>query len=314
MSTDETKEMPGLARRWRELAAPRGAAEARLVQRGEALVRRGAVEDLRIVPGKITATVRDERGGPCDVALRWPVAEEESWGAAVEVLSDELRFTAALLDHVLPEDLVDRLAGTGVALAPEPDELLVRCSCDGEASRCRHLVATFTALATLVERDPSQLLLLRGRDPERLLREVRAAESGVPRGPAGVDPDRGLEEPAGDLDRIRLHPAPAEEPAALFLHLADPPGVDDASEFVAIIERAAAGAWRLAAGEGAAMAEEELLLAELRGLRVASAPSLAAALGRGEEEVRDELDRLFERGLVLRTGSGERARYRASSS
>jgi hypothetical protein len=80
---------------------------------------------------------------------------------------------------------------------------------------------------------------------------------------------------------------------------------------VRTIERAAAGAWRLAAGEGAAAADEELLLAELRGQRVGTAASLADALGRDADEIRAELDRLFEEGTVMRTGSGDRARYRA---
>jgi predicted ArsR family transcriptional regulator len=44
-----------------------------------------------------------------------------------------------------------------------------------------------------------------------------------------------------------------------------------------------------------------------------SAGQLAEALGRDPEEVRGELDRLYADGAVLRTGSGERARYRAAA-
>jgi predicted ArsR family transcriptional regulator len=89
--------------------------------------------------------------------------------------------------------------------------------------------------------------------------------------------------------------------------------VDDRA-LAAIIERAAAGAWRLAAGDGAAAADEELLLTELRAQRVATATALATALGRDAATVRAQLDELYEQGAVLRTGSGERTRYRAAAS
>jgi len=80
-----------------------------------------------------------------------------------------------------------------------------------------------------------------------------------------------------------------------------------------LVERASATAWRLAAGDGAEAADEEALLAELRAQRVATVDSLAAALGRDAALVRGVLDQLYAQGTVLRTGSGERTRYRASS-
>ena len=305
----------GWGQRWVELVAPSTPSRARSLQRGQAIARRGGVDDLRVVPGRVSATVRDDRLASCRVELRWPTPDEDAWRGAVEALSDELRFTAALLDGDLPEDLGERLAHTGVALVPEPDEVEIRCSCDDVETLCRHAVALVSAFGVLVDRDPYLLLLLRGRDRDRLLREVRSPEPSAAATTAeGIDPGRGLEAVAGDLEAVRLHPEPVEDAAALFLHLGDPPAVDDPSEFAAIIERTATAAWRLAAGEGPAVAEEELLLSELRAQRVASVSSLADALGRDIGEVQEELDRLFSEGAVLRTGTGDRARYRAATS
>jgi hypothetical protein len=151
-----------------------------------------------------------------------------------------------------------------------------------------------------------------GGPGDEVLRLVRTGPGHEPV-VSGVDPSGRLEPARGDLDAIELRPTPVADPAAAFSRLGPPPGVADPRPIEAIIARAAAGAWRLAAGEGAEAADEELLLTQLRAQRVASAASLADALGRDEAEVRDHLDRLFDDGVVLRTGSGERARYRAAA-
>jgi hypothetical protein len=300
-------------RRWQELLERAGPSHARRVQRGQALARRGSVEDLRIEPGVVSGVVREDRTAPYRVELLWPPPDDAAWDAAIGALSAELRFTAALLDGQLPEGIDEILAAAGVHVIPEPGDLDLRCTCTERVRLCRHVAAVHSAAGALVDRDPFLLLTLRGRNRDALLRALRSERGGGDPSSLGegLDLSRGLYEAHGDLDAVPLHPAPVDEPAALFHRLGEPPGVDDVRPLVRTIERAAAGAWRLAAGEGSAAADEELLLAELRAQRVGTVGSLAEALGRDEDEVRSELDRLFEEGAVMRTGSGERARYRA---
>jgi hypothetical protein len=300
--------------RWLEVLDEAGPAASRHIQRGQALARRGAVEDLAVEPGTIVGSVPEDRARPLRVELAVPLASDEAWEAAIDALAGELRFTAALLEGDLPHDLHAALTDAGVVLFPGRNEIVPTCTCPERARLCRHAVAVHVAAGTLIDRDPTLLLVLRGRGREELLNRVRANRGGdEPGHNVALELSRGLEEAGGDLDRIELHPAPVDDPAGLFRHLGDPPGVDDIRPLVALIERAAAGAWRLAAGDGAAAADEELLLAELRAKRVASAEALAEALGRDVDVVRGELDGLFEVGAVLRTGAGMHARYRASS-
>jgi uncharacterized Zn finger protein len=300
--------------RWQQLLEQAGPSHARRVQRGQALARRGAVEDLRIEVGKVSGTVREDRIAPYRVELHWPPPDAAAWDAAIAALSSELRFTAALLDGELPDGIDEVLAAAGVRVLPELGDLDLRCTCTERVRLCRHVAAVHSAAGSLIDRDPFLLLTLRGRTRDVLLRALRSERgSSVISSPGeGIDLTHGLYAPHGDLDAVLLHPAPVDDPAALFHRLGEPPGVDDVRPLVRTIERAAAGAWRLAAGEGSAAADEELLLAELRAQRVGTAGSLAEALGREAEEVRAELDRLFEDGTVMRTGSGDRARYRAS--
>jgi uncharacterized Zn finger protein len=299
--------------RWQALLDDAGPSAARRVQRGQALARRGSVDDLRLEPGRITGTVREDRVAPYRVVIRWPVPDDEAWETAIGSLTAELRFTAALLDGRLPEGIDEVLADAGVPILPRERDLELSCTCTERVRLCRHVAAVYAAAGTSIDRDPFLLLMLRGRDRDRLLRALRAGRGDGPQASAadGLDLSAGFEAARGDLDAIPLHPAPVDDPAALFHRLGVPPGVEDVRPLVRTIQRAAAGAWRLAAGEGAAAADEELLLAELRAQRVGSVASLADALGRDVDEVRDELDRLFEDGTVMRTGAGDRARYRA---
>ncbi len=300
------------ADRWLDLLAGVGAANARRVQRGRAAARRGAVHDLEIRRGTITGRVREDRVSPYRVELSWPVPDDHAWAAAVSALASQVRSTAALLDGQLPEEAAEVLAEVGVPLVPTADDLRRSCTCTERTTWCRHVAAVHTAAGSAFARDPFLLLLLRGRTRDQLLGALRT-HRGDPAPDPGADLDltAGLYAARGDIDAVVLAPHPVQDPAALVRQLGDPPGVDDPRPFVRLIERAAATAWRLAAGDGAEAADQELLLAELRAQRVGSVGSLSTALGRDEGEVREELDALFEAGAVMRTGTGEGARYRA---
>lgn len=299
------------ADRWQAVLDAAGPANARRVQRGQAVARRGGVEDLDIAPGRITGRVAEDRVSPYRVELSWPVPDDEAWAAAVAALAGEVRSTAALLDGQLPEDADDVLADVGVPLVPEPADLRRSCTCTERTTWCRHVAAVHTAAGLAFARDPFLLLLLRGRTRDELLRALRADRGDAPLPGADLDLSQGLFDARADIDAVTLAPHPVDDPGALLLQLGDPPGVDDPWPVVALIERAAATAWRLAAGEGGEAADEELLLAELRAHRVGTAELLATALGRDADQVRAQLDALFEAGTVLRTGTGDRTRYRA---
>ena len=302
-------------RAWTAVLEEAGASGTRSIQRGQALFRRGAVEELVLEAGEITGRVRENRGELARVSLTWPLPPPDAWRVVVERLAGEVRFSAALLDGTLPQGLDVTMAELGLRIVPRFDDLTLRCSCRERTVMCRHVAAVHAAAGALIGRDPFGLFRLRGKSRDELLSEVRAlrGESDGDLAIGGLDLSRGLTVAQGDLDAIPLHPENVEDPAALFRHLGAPPGVEDEEPIARLIERAAAAAWRLAAGDGAEAADEELLLAELRAQKVASPSSLAAAIGRDADGIREDLDRLFHAGAVMRTGSGERARYRAAA-
>ena len=279
---------------------------------------RRSVDGLHIDPGEVSARVRDGRSRPMRVTITVPTFDDATWDAIVDGLAGELRFTARLLEGELPADAATIVADAGQSLVPTSDEIETSCTCGSR--RCRHLAAVHHAVAAALDVDPFGLLRLRGRDRERLLAALRATRSRAPVVDAPAAPgelrvddlgDVDLFAPRGDLDAVRLHPTRAEEPAGLLQRLGDPPGVDDPAPLETIMARAVDTAWRLAAGAGTEAADEELLLAELRAQRMGTAASVAEGLGWDTERTREELDRLFEEGQVMRTGKGEKTKYRA---
>ena len=304
------------ARGWSAALDELGPAHSRALQQGQGLARRGAVERVRIDHGRISGQVVDDQPRPHRVELRWPEAPASAWERAVALLADEVRYVAGLLEGELPDDAGTLFARAGVPLVPTVEEVTPRCSCDARQQPCRHAIALWSAAAAALDRDVFALLRLRGRDEPGLLAQLRTRRGTASTAPlgAGLDLSQGLFAVRGDLSEIELQPAQVEDPAALLRQLGEPPGVEDTRPLEALVARAASTAWRLAAGEGAEVADEELLLAELRAQRVATPGSLAEALGRDAGQVREELDRLFEDGTVMRTGAGERTRYRAAAS
>jgi uncharacterized Zn finger protein len=292
--------------RWRTLFDDVEPGQVRAVQQGRALMRRGRVDSIEIEPGRLATTVHDGPSAPGSVRVEvdWPVAETDAWDRALRSLARDLRAVAALLEGTVTNEVAARLEEEGVQLTPRQDALVWRCSC-GEDEICRHVVALLESTATRFGRQPTAVLTLCGRPADALLRHLAAA----PDTAHEIDTSVPFDEPRGPLDAVHVHPAPPRAPTRLLDRLGAPP-VASLGALEAIVERAAAMAWRIAAGEGGAAADEEVLLAELRAQRTATASTLARSLGVDDAEVRDRLDELYADGRVLRTGAGEHARYR----
>ncbi|WP_432487380.1 SWIM zinc finger family protein [Kineococcus sp. SYSU DK018] len=169
---------------------------------GRGAVAPGAVGELRLRAGAVTARVQGERPRPYLVEVgvrRYGPAEVE---ALVAVLVENPLLIAPLADGDVPPVLADLLAEVGVDLLPAPGEVTSDCSCpdDGDGP-CEHAAALAHALAGHLDAEPVALLALRGAAPAALLRRVEDAASGT--SPA-----------ADDLDA---------DPAAFHLLAAEPP-------------------------------------------------------------------------------------------
>lgn len=297
-----------------------GPAASTRLDRGRYLARTGAVSEVHIEPSEISARVQDSRTHPFRVRLELEELADAVWDAGIRAMAATIRATARLLDQRMPEGIDELFIAAGHPLfATTPEITAAHCTCTDRQSPCKHVAALVYTSARMLDADPFLLFEVRGRDRRALLVGLRQARQGGELRPvtdaepaAAIDLDgRDLRTAPGDLAAIALHPHLTDEPDALLERLGPPPGHDDIDLLVAQVTRASESAWRLAAGDGASAADDEVLVAELRAQRMATAGDVADALGWPREQATEVLDRLFGEGAIMRTGQGERARYRA---
>lgn len=290
-----------LATAWLDTVTRGDPDRRRWLQRGRA----GAghhVDALRLDAGTARLRVPVTQGRAPEVVVTVPELTGAAWDRVIEVAGRNLRSTADLLAGDLPDDLGD----SNLLI---PDEIAAECSAD--VGDCRHVAVTHHVIAAAIRRDPFRLLQLRGHRRQNLLTALRRARGVVP---PDIDVEVDLANPFDARAPLRLvvHPRPPVDVTALLDRLGPPPDVDDPTPIERAIEEAAAMAWRLAAGEGGDVADDEVVLAELRAQQVTSAERLADALGMDQGACATQLDRLYESGAVLRMGTGAAARYRAA--
>lgn len=301
--------------RWIEALEALGAAYANRLPRGRTYARKGAVEQLKVQPGAVSAAVRGTRARPYKVRLTLPVFSDDEWDAIVGSLSDRLRHAAELLDGRMPEDIDDVFDEHGLSLFPTARELGTRCSCPDSANPCKHVAAVHYVLAQTFDADPFLLPMLRGRDRTALLAALRAARAGsdeledieveddgpLPRSALIA---RELFTAAGDLSTVTVRPHPPEDPGAVLRRLGPPPELEAAQPLLQqLVEDAARRAWDLLDGDADPVANALLRLGQ------ASVAELAELTALSPDEVRAELRRLREDGRVEVRGRGRGTRY-----
>lgn len=303
-------------RRWLEIVEPGPGGRPRKTRARE-LVQKGAVTRLDASPGRIAARVRASGAHRCEVTITVTPFEEGAWQQIEGDLAGQLRYYVRLLDSRLPDDIEQLFAAHELTLVPGSEELSAACSCCSEDRRCEHLLAVHRAFARALDTDPFLLLTVRGRDRDGLLAAVRAVRSGPGSHDratvAATAPQWSWEQfytAGGDPASVRVHPRPADDPAALLRRLGPPPETPDPGPLEELVTTAASSAWQLASEVGSPGADQELLLTELRAQGSATPDTIADILGWRTERARQVLEQLYEDGEILRTGSGDTARYR----
>lgn len=290
--------------RWHDLVTDVDPAHARAVLQGRAAMRRGGLEGPHVSRGQLRGSMADTQRQPLAVAIAWATAGPDQWQRAATALAGQVGLTASLLEHRLTPEIVDTLEAVGVQMVPSSlDELDLTCGCD-QAGWCIHGFALLHAWVARLQVDATLALRLAGRDVAQLLAEVRKARGDA----ADVREPR---PPTGSIEGVTVRPRRAAQPGWLLDDLGWAPGFDGSGALHHLVADAAQMAWQLASGEGAEVADEQLLLAQLRARHGASATVLAEAVGLDVAEVQQLLEQMYAQGLILKTGSAMAARYRA---
>ena len=178
--------------------------------RGRSYVRNGAVLDLQIASGSVTALVLGST--VYEIAITIAKVERERWQAIVRACAGQIDSVVELLRGRMPDRVMEEITTPGTGLFPTPAEIQLSCSCPDWATMCKHVAAALYGAGVRLDEAPELLFLLRGVDKEDL---VQAGQEGVLAGAgAPVAKEKLLD--VADLSSIfgiELEPAPKRKKA-----------------------------------------------------------------------------------------------------
>ena len=134
--------------------------ESRL-DRGKRYVRTGAVIDLKLQKGKITARVQGTRKTPYKVEIRISPLSETQCQEILGKCGRRIETLEALLSGSFPEEMKELFQAEG-GLFPSPREISFSCSCPDWALMCKHVSAVLYGVGARLDTDPALFFELRG--------------------------------------------------------------------------------------------------------------------------------------------------------
>jgi len=163
--------------------------------RGRAYLRAGAVLDLQVHRGIVTAEVQGTRRYHVKIAVALPGGLQLA----------ELRARLGAATTLRGAALHDVILGAAQALLPAPRHIVPFCQCLDAAPFCKHVCAALYGLGVRLDAEPELLLVLRGLAPDEPGATDRAAIT-------PLAPEKLLDGDLGALFGIDLLAAPVAVP------------------------------------------------------------------------------------------------------
>lgn len=138
--------------------------------RGRTYVRNGAVVDLQIAQGKITAMVSGSELYAVGITIK--EAAKTHWRAICTDCAGGIDSLVELLQGRISKQVMQRLCRQENGLFPRPAEIRFTCSCPDHASMCKHVAAVLYGVGARLDQRPELLFRLRAVDEADLIATV----------------------------------------------------------------------------------------------------------------------------------------------
>ena len=180
--SEESAGNPSWADRWYRYLSGKGFDP----NRGKSLSRRLEVESFDVQFGRIHAEVVESQRAACQVEIDVLPLRDDEWSAVLDALAGEALYAAQLLagesesvSFLSALDSVFEDANVALLTAsPDAGDLRSRCSvCGNQSSPCKHALVVLYRFGQMIADNPWVLLLLRGRDRQQVLTELRLRRS-----------------------------------------------------------------------------------------------------------------------------------------
>ena len=141
------------------------------ISRGRSYVISGAVLDLVISPGVVSALVQGSRAAPYEITVQIDPLSKNNWDAITRKCSRRLANIEELVSGQFPLELMELFTQRGVGLFPTPKEIHFNCSCPDWASMCKHVAAVLYGIGARFDQDPTLFFILRDIDVSVLIKK-----------------------------------------------------------------------------------------------------------------------------------------------
>lgn len=142
------------------------------IGRGRSYLRHGAVLDLKISSGKVTALVMGSAANPYEITITIQQISTNQWQTIKKQCQGHLKSLQDLLAGKFPKTLAEIFFTEDQGLFPSPKAIRFHCSCPDSASMCKHIAAALYGIGARFDEDPSLFFTLRGVDTGDLLADA----------------------------------------------------------------------------------------------------------------------------------------------
>lgn len=139
------------------------------IGRGRSYLRHGAVLDLKITAGKVSALVMGSATNPYKVDVDIKPLNRTQWDTIKHQCEGHLKSLQDLLAGKFPKPLGEIFFDRDQGLFPTPKGIRFSCSCPDSASMCKHVAAVLYGIGARFDEDPSLFFTLRGVQSEELV-------------------------------------------------------------------------------------------------------------------------------------------------
>ncbi len=137
--------------------------------RGRSYVRSGAVIDLKIAKGSITALVCGSGRTPYKIDITIEPLKKPRWEALKKQCLGRIDSLVSLVQGKLSHDTISLFCDRNTGIFPAPSEIKMKCSCPDSAGLCKHLAAVLYGIGARLDTDPKLFFVLRGIDETELI-------------------------------------------------------------------------------------------------------------------------------------------------
>jgi uncharacterized Zn finger protein len=148
------------------------------LERGRSYVRSGAVIDLRLEAGKITALVSGS--SIYTISIEIDAVASDAWRAIRRDCTGNIGSRVDLLSGRLTDPVMARLCADRTGLFPAPTAIRFTCSCPDHALMCKHVAAVMYGIGARLDHTPELLFTLRRVSADELIASALAELPAAP--------------------------------------------------------------------------------------------------------------------------------------